>query len=98
MYETPIYKEGEPIGLHHILDGWLKDRGLPVMVFYNSEALDAPREGRWMLTGETALTAEIYGQRVIGWSAEFDLNAADPRFFDKLEAEILKAEDCEVDL
>lgn len=68
------------------------------MVFYNRVALESPPEGRWMLTGDTAFTAEILGQRVIGWSSGFDLNAADPDFFNKLEAEILSAEDGEIDL
>lgn len=83
----PTYTRGEPVGLHHILHDWLKTKDLPVELMWNSE------EQLWFLIGENWLTASLEDQVVDGWQPEFLLNAADPEFFDKLEATILDAED-----
>lgn len=84
-----IYVPGSPITLDIILADWLKERALPVEIMWRED----PRGGgSWYLVGETWLTAEIDGPRIIGWQPGFDLHAANPDFFKKLENEILHAE------
>jgi hypothetical protein len=86
----PTYIPGSPVGLHHILSDWLYDRALPIDLIVDN--LLAPGIEVWFLMGGQYLTAEISGQWVFGWQPKFALNAADPEFFEKLEAVILNAE------
>jgi hypothetical protein len=82
----PVYTPGSPLGLHHILADWLKDRGLPAEVIWREDT------ATWYISGNSWLTAEIDGPNVIGWQPGFNLHAADPEFFEKFEHIILDAE------
>ncbi len=82
----PTYTPGDLLGLHHILNDWLKERCLPAEVVWREDT------SSWYLCGHTYLTAEIDGPTIIGWQPGFNLHATDPKFFDKLEKEILNAE------